>query len=134
MTNYSPPHVCQNRYGDFLLTEAVRPGPGVPVPPREGYRLSRFRDAETGGNYGASDFWCAAGWYAWRVLHVANNVRIYRLSEPPRRGGQPIVFSLDPTGKASRTGLAVIGPDDGSLSVASARALCFTPQVVLDDW
>lgn len=48
MTNYSPPHVCQNRYGDFLLTEAVRPGPGVPVPPREGYRLSRFRDAETG--------------------------------------------------------------------------------------
>jgi hypothetical protein len=39
--------VRQNRYGDFLLTDAVRPGPGVPVPPREGYRLSRFRDAET---------------------------------------------------------------------------------------
>src|SRR4029079_5351042 len=43
-----PSHVWQNRYGDFLLTDAVRPGPGVPVPPREGYRLSRFRDAETG--------------------------------------------------------------------------------------
>jgi hypothetical protein len=40
-------HVRQNRYGDFLLTDAVRPGPGVPVAPREGYRLSRFRDAET---------------------------------------------------------------------------------------
>src|SRR5262249_51637286 len=37
----------QNRYGDFLLTGAVRPGPGVPVTPAEGYRLSRFRDAET---------------------------------------------------------------------------------------
>lgn len=48
MTNLPPSHVRQNRYGDFLLTDAVRPGPGVPVPPREGYRLSRFRDAETG--------------------------------------------------------------------------------------
>ena len=48
MTNHSPSHVRQIRYGDFLLTDAVRPGPGVPVPPREGYRLSRFRDAETG--------------------------------------------------------------------------------------
>jgi hypothetical protein len=48
VTNHSPSHVRQIRYGDFLLTDAVRPGPGVPVPPREGYRLSRFRDAETG--------------------------------------------------------------------------------------
>lgn len=48
MSNLPPSHVRQNRYGDFLLTDAVRPGPGVPVPPREGYRLSQFRDAETG--------------------------------------------------------------------------------------
>lgn len=48
MTNLPPSHVRQDRYGDFLLTDAVRPGPGVPVPPREGYRLSRFRDVETG--------------------------------------------------------------------------------------
>ncbi|HEX3152054.1 MAG TPA: hypothetical protein VHR66_28530 [Gemmataceae bacterium] len=47
MIKTTPSHVRQNRYGDFLLTDAVRPGPGVPVPPREGYRLSRFRDAET---------------------------------------------------------------------------------------
>lgn len=39
----SPPlHV--NRYGDFTLTDAVRPGPGVPVLPREGYRIEVFRD------------------------------------------------------------------------------------------
>jgi hypothetical protein len=37
----------QKQYGDFLLTDAVRPGPDVPVVPAEGYRLSRFRDAET---------------------------------------------------------------------------------------
>jgi len=48
VTNLPLSHVSQNRYGDFLLTDAVRPGPGITVPPREGYRLSRFRDAETG--------------------------------------------------------------------------------------
>jgi len=43
----SPTHMRQKRYGEFVLTDAVRPGPGVPVVPAEGYRLSRFRDAET---------------------------------------------------------------------------------------
>jgi hypothetical protein len=38
----------KSRYGDFLLTDAVRPGPSLPIVPTEGYRLSRFRDAETG--------------------------------------------------------------------------------------
>lgn len=83
-----------------------------------------FSVAARGGGSGAIDFWCAAGEYAWRRLNASNNARIYRLSEPPRRSGQPIVFSLDPTGRASRTGLAVLGPDDGSLSVSSARNQC----------
>jgi hypothetical protein len=83
-----------------------------------------FSVSARSGQTGAIDFWCAAGEYAWKKLRAPNNARIYRLSEPPRRGGQPIVFSLDPTGKASRTGLAVIGNDDGSLSVASARNQC----------
>jgi hypothetical protein len=77
-----------------------------------------------GGSTGAVEFWCAAGEYAWRQLNAASNARIYRLSEPPRRSGQPIVFSLDPTGRASSTGLIVLGGDDGSLSVSSARNLC----------
>jgi len=77
-----------------------------------------------GGNLGASDFWCGAGEYAWRRLNASSSARIYRLSEPPRRGGQPIVFSLDPTGRASSTGLGVVGRDDGSLSVAAARNQC----------
>ena len=83
-----------------------------------------FSVTARGGKYGAIDFWCAAGEYAWQRLRAPNNARIYRLSEPPRRSGEAIVFSLDPTGKASRTGLAVIGTDDGSLSVASARTQC----------
>lgn len=35
-----------NRYGDFTLTDAVRPGPDVPVRPREGYRIEIFRDRQ----------------------------------------------------------------------------------------
>jgi hypothetical protein len=47
VSNFPQPHLRQNRYGNFLLTDAVRPGPAVPVVPAEGYRISRFRDAET---------------------------------------------------------------------------------------
>ncbi len=41
-------HLQVDRYGDFLLTEAVRPGLRVPVVPREGYRLDVFRDKKAG--------------------------------------------------------------------------------------
>jgi hypothetical protein len=30
-------------YGNFWLTQAIRPGPGVPIVPREGFRLTHFR-------------------------------------------------------------------------------------------
>ncbi|MCE9561688.1 MAG: hypothetical protein K8U57_06495 [Planctomycetes bacterium] len=35
-----------NRYGEFTLPDAIRPGPGVPIRPREGYRVDIFRDRE----------------------------------------------------------------------------------------
>jgi len=41
-------HLHVDRYGDFRLTEAVRPGPQLPVVPRQGYRLDTFRDARHG--------------------------------------------------------------------------------------
>jgi hypothetical protein len=37
-------HLRVSRYGDFTLTNAIRPAPGVPVRPREGYRLKVYRD------------------------------------------------------------------------------------------
>ena len=37
-------HLTVASYGAFKLTDAVRPGPGVPVRPREGYRVQVFRD------------------------------------------------------------------------------------------
>lgn len=35
-------NVC--RYGDFVLTDAIRPALDVPIRPREGYRVEVFRD------------------------------------------------------------------------------------------
>ncbi len=41
-------HLLVDRYGDFLLTDAIRPAPDVPVVPRQGFRLDVFRDAKAG--------------------------------------------------------------------------------------
>jgi hypothetical protein len=40
-------HLRVDRYGDFLLTRAIRPGRSVPIVPREGFRLTSFATAET---------------------------------------------------------------------------------------
>ncbi len=41
-------HLRMDRYGDFLLTDAVRPAPHVPVVPRQGYRRDVYRDDRAG--------------------------------------------------------------------------------------
>jgi hypothetical protein len=38
-------HLRVDRYGDFLLTDAIRPALHVPVVPRQGYRVEVYRDA-----------------------------------------------------------------------------------------
>ncbi len=38
-------HLRVDHYGDFWLTEAVRPAPDLPVVPRQGYRVDTYRDA-----------------------------------------------------------------------------------------
>lgn len=37
-------HLSVNSYGNFLLTDAIRPGVGLPVRPRQGYRVEVYRD------------------------------------------------------------------------------------------
>lgn len=37
-------HLSVNSYGSFNLTDAIRPGAGLPVRPRQGYRVDVFRD------------------------------------------------------------------------------------------
>ena len=77
------------------------------------------------GKSAVQDFWCAAGDYVLRGLNMPRSTRIYRVSEPPRRSGEGITFSLDPARSASRTGLAILGGGDGaSLSIAHAQLLC----------
>ena len=41
-------HLRVDRYGDFVLTEAIRPAPHLPVVPREGFRIDVYRDPQAG--------------------------------------------------------------------------------------
>jgi hypothetical protein len=39
-------HLSIKSYGNFNLTDAIRPGAGLPVRPRQGYRVEVFRDRQ----------------------------------------------------------------------------------------
>ncbi len=107
---------AQSQQGSFLASNGLRvvgePGGEIRV---------IFRSA-----YGDADYWCAAGEFAGIAQRQPNGTRLYRLSEPPRRSGQGISFSTDPTGAASRTGLSTFGRNAqaNSISVGHARGLC----------
>lgn len=74
------------------------------------------------GLSGARDFWCAAGDYVRRELHLSGTTRIYRTSSTPRRSGQGIRFSLTSEG-AKPSGLAILGGQRG-ISAVHAQSLC----------
>lgn len=76
------------------------------------------------GKSGPTDFWCAAGDYVMRGLAQSGTTPIYRLSEPPRRSGEGVRFSLSPEGAASGSGLLLLGSDRAALTAAFARQLC----------
>lgn len=82
------------------------------------------------GLSGASDFWCAAGDYVVRDLGLPPETRIFRLSSPPRRGGQGVTFSLSSDG-ATKTGLILLG-GGRSISASHARALCDAQMLIVD--
>lgn len=76
-------------------------------------------------------FWCAAGDYVIRELHLPADTEIYRTSRPPRRAGQGISFSLSPA-EATRPGLAILAGGPG-LTASFARALCEEPRLIEDE-
>ncbi len=76
------------------------------------------------GLFSPVDFWCAAGDYARNALRLPTAQRIYRVSEPPRRAGEGIDFSLRSDDSASSTGLLVIGAQRGGLTIGMAYAFC----------
>ena len=77
------------------------------------------------GRANAIDFWCAAGDFVNSRLGVRTTETLYRVSEPPRSSGQPIVFSLSPEGAASSTGVTIFGgPGGGGMKIGAARGFC----------
>ena len=78
------------------------------------------------GLSGASDFWCAAGDYVIRDLHLPASTQIWRQGPVPRASGEGIGFSLSPEGAATSTGLAQLTPG-ASLSAAHAQSFCDLP-------
>jgi hypothetical protein len=82
---------------------------------------NRFEVLSRGG-LGNSDAWCAAGDFVIRGLRLPRSTTIWRISEPPRRSGQSIVFSLSPNGAASTTGL--VGSGGNSVSANHAQNIC----------
>lgn len=76
------------------------------------------------GKSGVTDFWCAAGDYAVRGLRLNPTVKLYRLSEPPRRAGEPMTFTFLPDQAASTSGLTKIFNSDAGLTAGHAQSLC----------
>lgn len=95
---------------------------------RSGFRVNpidanRF-EVEFRAGFGESDYWCAAGEYASR-MRLPPAGRIWRISPPPRRQGQGVVFSFSPEGSAGRTGVMTLGgARDGSFNRTVAEQFC----------
>lgn len=70
-----------------------------------------------------TDYWCAAGDFAWREMGQTGQTRIWRATPKPRDPSNGIVFTLDPARKAEGAGLSQFGsgPRDGSISIGMAR-------------
>ena len=72
----------------------------------------------------SSESWCAAGDFVIRGLGLPGTTPLYRLTPPPRRGGEGVTFSLAAEGASERTGLLLLGAADNALSAAHAQAMC----------
>ncbi len=93
---------------------------------RTGLSSSRMRTAlpSLRGMAEPADFWCAAGDYAIRALHMNPTEVVYR-APPPRRGsGEPVRFTLDPSQSAEKTGLFILGAQGGGITAGHAQSLC----------
>jgi hypothetical protein len=87
----------------------------------------RFEVRSRGG-LGNSDAWCAAGDFVIRGLRMPRTTQVWRISEPPRKSGQGIVFSLSSQGAASTTGL--VGSGGSSVSASHGQSLCQTLELM----
>jgi len=84
---------------------------------------NRFEVLSRGG-LSESDAWCAAGDFVRRALRQPGSTLIWRISPPPRRSGQSIVFSLSSEGAASSSGLASFG-GGAAVTASHGQNLCW---------
>jgi hypothetical protein len=111
----------------LLLATGLAAGPAAAFQAQNNFTVrqidnTRFEVLSRGG-LGNSEAWCAAGDFVIRGLRLPRSTQIWRISEPPRRSGQSIVFSLSPEGATSRTGLASFG-GGSSVSANHGQNLC----------
>jgi len=76
------------------------------------------------GKSGPADFWCAAGDYAVRALRLPVTTTIWRASEPPRRAGEGVRFTLRADQAASSSGLALQWPKSAGMTAGHAQSFC----------
>ncbi len=69
-----------------------------------------------------TDYWCAAGDFAERVLGAPIKARLFRASPPPRKRGQGITFTLDPALSGGATGISSFGRDASKDSITVGHA------------
>lgn len=70
--------------------------------------------------------WCAAGEFVISQMGLPPSTPIWRLSEPPRKAGQGVMFSLTANGAAQKSGVIQFGDTDAAFTAAAAQALCWT--------
>ena len=76
------------------------------------------------GLSGPRDFWCAAGDYAIRSLHLNPTDIVYRATPAKRGAGEAVGFTLDPAQSVEKTGLLILGATGGGITAGHAQALC----------
>lgn len=89
---------------------------------------------EYGARADDTDYWCAAGDYALRVLGAPTRARLYRASAPPRKRGQGITFTLDPAQSSGPTGITNLGGPKDSLGVGHVTGSFCRPFRPFDDF
>lgn len=111
-----------------LLAALVAAAPAAAFTTSHGYRVEdrgagRFEVLASAGQ-SATESWCAAGEHAVRHLGLGPTERLWRVSAPPRRSGEGVMFSTTPDGAAEKSGLALLGGEGDGISVGFALALC----------
>jgi hypothetical protein len=86
----------RSRFLPLLLAAGLAASPAAAFQAQNNFTVrqldsTRFEVLSRGG-LSASDAWCAAGDFVRRGLRMPGATLIWRISEPPRRSGQSIVF------------------------------------------